>query len=444
VLCLLIEIDQNLRELMLKRPSLGHQDLTQTCGLSHLRSVNSHQMRTEKINFNKRYIESLPSPKGLRSKDYYDAAQRGLTLRVTDTGSKSFYFRKTVNYKIERVFLGRFPDMSVEQARDAAAQHLADVGKGISPQSEKHVSNEEPTLGELFENYLEGHARIRCVRVADMEKDFVRYVADWRDRKWSSIKRADVQNRVNHVRQNNGPAAANHIIILMKAMMSWNIRNGYIEGDNPWLPIKQFKIQSRERFLRPNELANFFAALRKVPDETMRDYFEISLYTGARKSNVLAMRWEDVDLDLAIWRIPMTKNKESHLVPLTGPAVEILRRRAASNKTGWVFPGRMKDCHLVEPKRVWYKLVKDAGVEDLRVHDLRRTLASYMAITNHSLPIIARALGHKSTQATQIYSRLTQDPVRNAMDIAIAQIHLLSQTIEDENDADTEFHDSCA
>jgi integrase len=191
-------------------------------------------------------------------------------------------------------------------------------------------------------------------------------------------------------------------------------------------------------------MADFFAALKKVPDETMRDYFEISLYTGARKSNVLAMRWEDVDLDLAIWRIPMTKNKESHLVPLTGPAVEILRRRSESGKTGWVFPGRMKDCHLVEPKRVWYKLIKDAGVEDLRVHDLRRTLASYMAITNHSLPIIARALGHKSTQSTQIYSRLTQDPVRNAMDIAITQIRFLAQSEEKSSEIVIDVEDSCA
>lgn len=140
----------------------------------------------------------------------------------------------------------------------------------------------------------------------------------------------------------------------------------------------------------------------------------------------------------------MTKNKESHLVPLTRPAVEILRRRSESGKTGWVFPGRVKDCHLVEPKRVWYKLIKDAGVEDLRVHDLRRTLASYMAITNHSLPIIARALGHKSTQATQIYSRLTQDPVRNAMDLAIAQIHLLAQNVEDGTTVDVDVRDSCA
>lgn len=401
-------------------------------------------MKAEKVNFNKRKIESMTIPEGVAKKEYYDSVQRGLILRLSKGGSKSFYFRKTVQYKIERVFLGRFPEMTVEQARDAAAAILADVGKGISPQSDKLASTDEPTLGELFENYLEGHARIRCVRVADMEKDFVRYVADWRDRKWSSIKRAEVQNRVNHVRQNNGPAAANHIIILMKAMTSWNIRNGYIEGDNPWLPIKQFKIQSRERFLRPNEMANFFAALKKVPDETMRDYFEISLYTGARKSNVLAMRWEDVDLELAIWRIPMTKNKESHLVPLTGPAVEILRRRSESNKTGWVFPGRMKDCHLVEPKRVWYKLVEDAGLKDLRMHDLRRTLASYIAITNHSLPIIAKALGHKSTQATQIYSRLTQDPVRNAMDLAIAQIHLLAQSDEEGTTVDVDVRDSCA
>jgi hypothetical protein len=185
-------------------------------------------MKAEKVNFNKRKIESMTIPEGVAKKEYYDSVQRGLILRLSKGGSKSFYFRKTVQYKIERVFLGRFPEMSVEQARDAAAAILADVGKGISPQSEKLVSKDEPTLGELFENYLEGHARIRCVRVADMEKDFVRYVADWRDRKWSSIKRADVQNRVNHVRQNNGPAAANHIIILMKAMTSWNIRNGYI------------------------------------------------------------------------------------------------------------------------------------------------------------------------------------------------------------------------
>lgn len=401
-------------------------------------------MKSEKINFNKRKIESMTIPEGMSKKDFYDSVQRGLIVRLSRGGSKSFYFRKTVNYKIERVFLGRFPEMSLEQAREAAAVHLADVGKGISPQAEKRATKDEPTLGELFENYLVGHARIRCVRVDDMEKDFRRYVEDWRDRKWSSIKRADVQYRVNQVRQKNGPCAANHILVLMKAMANWNIRNGYVEGDNPWLPTKQFKIQSRERFLRPNELANFFAALRRVTDETMRDYFEISLYTGARKSNVLAMRWEDVDLDLAIWRIPITKNKDSHLVPLTGPAVAILRRRTETKKTDWVFPGWKKESHLVEPKRVWYKLLDDAGIEDLRMHDLRRTLASYMAITNHSLPIIAKALGHKSTQATQIYSRLTQDPVRNAMDLAIAQIHLLAQTDDTECEKVIDVEDSCA
>ncbi len=176
----------------------------------------------------------------------------------------------------------------------------------------------------------------------------------------------------------------------------------------------------------------------------MRDYFEISLYTGARKSNVLAMRWEDVDLDLAIWRIPITKNKDSHLVPLTGPAVAILRRRAETKKTDWVFPGWKKESHLVEPKRVWYKLLDDAGIEDLRMHDLRRTLASYMAITNHSLPIIAKALGHKSAQATQIYSRLTQDPVRNAMDLAITQIHLLAQVDESSSEKVIDVQDSYA
>lgn len=207
--------------------------------------------------------------------------------------------------------------------------------------------------------------------------------------------------------------------------MNWNLKNGTIIS-NPWAGVKQYKVQDRERFLRPDEMEAFFVALMKQ-DELIRDYVLISLYTGARKSNVFAMRWDQIDLELAVWRIPLTKNKESQFIPLTSSAVELLKRRFDTRKGPWVFPGRSPEDHLVEPKRPWYKLLNDAKIKDLRIHDLRRTLASKMAMDNQSLQIIGKALGHKSVASTQIYSRLMHDLVRKAMESAQEQIKLVGK-----------------
>ena len=210
----------------------------------------------------------------------------------------------------------------------------------------------------------------------------------------------------------------------MKAAVNWNLKHGYISGDNPWNAIKQYKIRARERFLLPSELERFFAAVNSLKNTTMRDYIKLSLMTGARQANVLGMRWEDIDFDLALWRIPLTKNGESHTVPLTRPALQILVERHAVRESEWVLPGKVKSKHLIEPKRTWRRLLDQAGITDLRIHDLRRSLGSYMAMNNQVLQIIGKALGHKSAQATQIYARLTADPVRAAMEQA--QVNMLA------------------
>lgn len=379
-------------------------------------------MRENRLSFTKSRIEKLLPP-GQGRVVYHDEQQRNLILRVSSNGSKVFYVRRKVKSISERVQIGRFPELSVEQARKMAASILNDIAIGNNPKEVARKQKGEPTLGELHQLYMEGHARQQCVRLHDMQKDFERYVGDWSDKKYTQIRRIEVQARVNHVRDKNGPGAANHLIILMRAVFNWHLRNETITGDNPWAGIKQYKIQSRERFLRPEELVRFFDALALVNDQTIHDYVLISLYTGARRANVLAMRWDQIDFDLAIWRIPLTKNKESHFVPLTDAAIAVLSERKGETTSQWVFPGKNPENHLVEPKRAWYSLLKKADIEDLRIHDLRRTLASYMAINNHNLPIIAKTLGHKSIAATQIYAKLVSDPVRQAMESAQSNMH---------------------
>jgi integrase len=158
-------------------------------------------------------------------------------------------------------------------------------------------------------------------------------------------------------------------------------------------------------------------ALEMEPNRAMRDFFLMCLYTGARCGNVLSMKWEDIDFSINEWRIPDTKNGEPVRIPLIEEALEILRDRSWIKESSmpWVFPGHGKSGHLEEPKAAWKRILDRAGLKNLRIHDLRRTLGSYQAIAGASLTIIGKSLGHKSPQSTAIYARLSNDPVRASM-----------------------------
>jgi integrase len=136
------------------------------------------------------------------------------------------------------------------------------------------------------------------------------------------------------------------------------------------------------------------------------------------------MRWEELNFERETWTIPRTKNDESVTVPLTAPALAILERRKTNATGPWVFPGAGKTGHLVEPKTAWKRILDRAGIQDLRLHDLRRTFGAYQACAGTSLPIIGESLGHKSLAATQIYARLNLDPVRASVTKAVQSMML--------------------
>ncbi len=121
------------------------------------------------------------------------------------------------------------------------------------------------------------------------------------------------------------------------------------------------------------------------------------------------MRWDQVDLELGTWRIPEGKNGESQTIQLTEAALAVLKKRnEAKELNPWVFPGGGKNrrgtrSHLMEPKKAWKRIVTTAGITDLRIHDLRRTLASFMVMTGASTPIVMKQLGHKSLAAANVY-----------------------------------------
>ena len=240
----------------------------------------------------------------------------------------------------------------------------------------------------------------------------------WANRKLSQFKDTDFGKLHTEIGKGH-PTTANRIIAMVSSLFGFATERKLFKGNNPAMGIKKFPETKRDRFLQSDELPAFFKALSEEQNEAMRDYFLLSLLTGARRSNVLAMEWKHINLERTEWRIPTTKNGEPQTVTLTAEAVELLKARQGINTT-WVFPGTGASGHLEGPKKAWARLLKRAGLENLRIYDLRRTLGSWQAKTGAALVIVGKSLNHKSSNTTAVYARLDLDPVRESVGRATA------------------------
>lgn len=375
-------------------------------------------MKTKRHNFTKHFIESLPIPKkGIR--DYYkDTKVFGLEIMVTNTGLKSFKVRKKKEGKDIRVTLGRYPEMSIEKARDLGLKISSQIAEGVNPNKEEEVVEPEIDFGKLFELYIRQYAQKHKRTYKEDIKQYKRYLSKLKKRKISTISKEDVTKIHNFIGSKHGIYAGNRALSLIQAMYNKGIEWGW-EGKNPAQGIKKFKEKTRDRFLQADEFPRFWGAVMEEGNKEIRDYILISLLTGARQGNVLSMRWEEVHLERKQWRIPETKNGEALTVPLPPLGVDILTMRKEKVRSKWVFPSATsRSGHLEEPKKGWARILERAGIKDLRMHDLRRTLGSWQAATGATTAIIGKSLGHKNKNTTAIYERLNLDPVKQSVERA--------------------------
>ncbi|ATG89708.1 tyrosine-type recombinase/integrase [Methylomonas koyamae] len=380
-------------------------------------------MADNKINFTKAALDALPLPEAGNRATYHDIKTNGLQLRVTSSGAKTFsLFRRVKNGSPERVTLGRYPDMTIEQARTEATRLNGLLVQGINPNTDARALKTETTLQELFDYFLQHRRTKRGAFLSEKTKrsyryDFGLYLSKWSKRKLSQFKDTDFGKLHTEIGKEH-PTTANRVIAMASSLFSFANEKKLFKGANPAHGIQKFPENPRDRFLQADELPAFFSALAEEENDTLRDYFLISLLTGARRSNVQEMQWSQINFDRAEWRIPTTKNGEPQTVTLTAEALEILRSRKTHNAGPWVFPGTGATGHIVEPKKAWKRVLERAGIDNLRIHDLRRTLGSWQAKTGASLAIVGKSLNHKSPSTTAIYARLDLDPVRESVDRA--------------------------
>ncbi|SFH38334.1 Site-specific recombinase XerD [Nitrosospira sp. Nsp14] len=371
-----------------------------------------------KINFTKAMIEGLPLPEQGKRIDFHDTKTLGLQVRVSSNGTRTFSVLRRIHGRLERVTLGRYPALTIEQARRKAAEINADIANSVNPAEVKRGRKAELTFSELFGEYLERHSKPNKKTWAQDESQFHSYLrATLGPKKISAINRSSVASIHSSITKAGQATTANRVKALVSSIFGWAISAG-LWHTNPATGIKHNKEQSRDRFIQGDELPRFFRALADEQNSSMRDFFLLSLLTGARRANVLAMRWEDISLDRAEWRLRTTKNGTPQTVTLSPQAIQILRDRLPLEPTVFVFPGRGKTGHLAEPKKGWQRILSRAGLGDLRIHDLRRTLGSWQAKQGASLAIIGKSLNHKSQNTTAIYARLDLDPVRDSVNAA--------------------------
>lgn len=271
-------------------------------------------------------------------------------------------------------------------------------------------------FGKLFDLYVECHLKQHSQHWAKSISIFDTHMMSWKEREAEDIKKYEIMQWRAQLNEKFSEYTANRTHQLMRAVFNWGIQADAINCSNPAARIGRFKEKSRERFLQTSEFQAFHSALEKQ-HPTCRDAFLMMLYTSARKTNVLSMRWEQVDFARSIWTIPKTKNGDPLHVPLIPESLDILTRRFKSkNNSGWVFESRVKGRPWRNLDPAWRKLTGDAKLEDFRIHDLRRTVPSHQAINGVNLTTISATLGHRSIKSTMIYGRLgSTEPVRQAI-----------------------------
>jgi integrase len=355
----------------------------------------------------------------LPQQGYYllrDSGQRGLAVCVTAHGSKSFVYDGRLGGVQKRLTLTNPKPANVEQARRAVAALRGD--------NETPTSKRAPVLEDFFATYLERHARPNKKSCAQDEELFKSVMpAAWLKRRLSAITTGEISEWHDRMGRERGHVRANRGLTLLRTMFNkareWRI----FHDSNPCDGIKLFKERSRTRFLNADELRRLNTALLEEPNIFWKAFFQLSYLTGARKSELLGSRWQHVDFEAMTLTLPDTKSGEDTLLPLSQAEAEILHSLPSRGNSPWLFPGIGKAGHLREAKSAWKRLIARAKLEGVRIHDLRRTTGTWMAMAGHGLPLIGKALGHTSTDSTEVYARLQLAPVRAAKE-ALSRIML--------------------
>ncbi|MDE0361119.1 MAG: site-specific integrase [Rhodospirillaceae bacterium] len=352
----------------------------------------------------------------------WDRHLPGFAVRVYPSGTCTYVVQTRGPYGARRVTLGRHGAIGATEARRRAWQVIARIKAGKEPLPEHSVSRRAtgPKLADMAARYMDEYVAVHCkpatlrIRSAAIYRHLVPRLGKLRI---GAIRRRHVTRL--HQRLAATPVEANNAVITLSQIFTkaqdWGI---LAEGANPCRHVELYRQRKRERFLTEAE----FKRLGRVLDESEENggatpaaiaAIRLLILTGCRRGEILGLRWDDVDLESRELRLRDTKTGP-RTVPLSPAAVKLLAGLPRYEGGPWVIPGRKPGTHLVRLGNAWRLLRKRAGLNDVRLHDLRHSFASSALALGESLPMIARLLGHRQIASTARYAHLARASVHEA------------------------------
>ncbi len=392
-----------------------------------------------------------------------NGAITGFGVRIYSSGKKSFVFSYRADGRKRLMVLGGCAAMTVEQARKRAKAASVGVDDGVDPLGERQRKQQGETFKDLAVKFIDEHAKTHKKTWQEDEHRLDRHIPkSWLSRKVSAISVADVSSlhaRIGSTRpyEANRFLAQLHIMFKL-AKMPWQFLPA--SAPNPTDGIQNFPEVKRKRFVKPSELPYLAAAIDCEDNVYMRAAIWLYILTGLRKTELLSAKWNQVEWDLGRLRLPDTKSGEEQYATLSQTAMAILQGNPKLEGNPYVLPGAVKGHSLVNISKPWYRVREEAtrrmwmdgsamrpiiekldkalnrhalvseieeaaksasvepplGMLDVRLHDLRRTVGSWLTQAGVDLNTIKDGLRHANISTTLTYARLGADPAREAME----------------------------
>ena len=369
------------------------------------------------LSLTQQHVKTFNCPTDRSKIVLFDSSCKGLLLEVRESGGRTFYLRfKDARGRSRQLRIADARDLSLEQARQLADKTRAQIALGNDPFEEKESLKKIPTLsGFIHDSYLpfvRGYKRSwKCDE--GLLRNHIEPI--WGNRYLDQITKADVIQLMATHRTTHAPGSCNRLLILLRYVFSlpkkWDMP-GVENNPTTGLPLMK-EDNPKERYLSTAEAQRLHAQLKASDNPMLRYIIPMLMLTGARKREVLDARWEDFDYERKLWRIHTTKLGKPRFVPMSDGVIQLLGS-VPRHDCVWTFPNPKTLKPYVSIFYGWNTARKAAGLEDVRIHDLRHSFASFLVNAGRSLYEVQRLLGHTQIKTTQRYAHLSHDTLLDA------------------------------
>ena len=378
--------------------------------------------RMSKIPLTADFVKETVCPKERAKWDIFDTNCKGLMLEVRQSGGKTYYLRYTDQRgRIRQMKLADAQDITLSQARTLADKARAKIAMGEDPIAKKQAARQVPTFAEFIEQrylpYVKGYKKAANSDVSYLNNQILPVLGK---KYLDEITKKDIID-FHHGLKAKGykPGTCNRSLILLRYAFNLAIRweiPGIKANPTKDVPLFDDHDGKRDRFLSQEETQRLFVAVQQSSNPMLQYIITMLILTGARKREVLDCRWQDLDLDKRQWRIPTTKAGRPRYVPLSSGVITLLANVPHDARCPYVFANPKTKKPYESIFNSWNTARKQAGLSEVRIHDLRHSFASFLVNAGRSLYEVQRILGHTQIKTTQRYAHLSQDTLLDAAD----------------------------